>query len=332
MPDIEIVKLKLRRGTDTQRQSVTLEQGEMGYTTDKKRVWVGDGFTAGGHVAGNLVHAPITAGSRTNLTDAVQNDLVYDNNLLYQLSGTDYSTLSSWAFVGSQTDDTSIGYDVTNKLHVLSNSISASSLHQDVIATNGGLALNPTQGLSANVDGVSITVSNTGQLSVIGGNISSSNVGEGLSGGSGDQVGLFTTDSFTFVADQLEFANAPASTIDADAFKAASIGTTLDVAANTLNMTTIGGGQVDPFSETTYDQYGRVTSTTSTVTQNVTGADGSIYGGSIIDTVYTCQTLVTASSSNSDQSSTITAILTSAGFITFDSGACGNLAIPVFKY
>ena len=29
MPDIEIVKLKLRRGTDAQRQTVTLEQGEL---------------------------------------------------------------------------------------------------------------------------------------------------------------------------------------------------------------------------------------------------------------------------------------------------------------
>ena len=38
MPDIEIVKLKLRRGTDAQRQTVKLEQGELGYTTDAKRV------------------------------------------------------------------------------------------------------------------------------------------------------------------------------------------------------------------------------------------------------------------------------------------------------
>ena len=54
MPDIEIVKLKLRRGTDAQRQAVTLEQGELGYTTDAKRVWVGDGFTVGGNNISNI--------------------------------------------------------------------------------------------------------------------------------------------------------------------------------------------------------------------------------------------------------------------------------------
>ena len=52
MPDIEIVKLKLRRGTDSQRENVVLEQGELGYTTDSKRVFVGDGFLSGGNVVG----------------------------------------------------------------------------------------------------------------------------------------------------------------------------------------------------------------------------------------------------------------------------------------
>ena len=97
-------------------------------------------------------------------------------------------------------------------------------------------------------------------------------------------------------------------------------------------MVTIGGGTVNPLDTSEYDSKGRVISRASSITQNVSGASGSTYGGSIIDTVYSTQTLVCASSSNSDQSSTITAVLTSAGFITFESGTCGNLAIPVFKY
>ena len=84
MPDIEIVKLKLRRGTDAQRQLVTLEQGELGYTTDAKRVWVGDGFTVGGINVGNVAYPPMTVGTRTDLTDAINGDLVYEDNLLYQ--------------------------------------------------------------------------------------------------------------------------------------------------------------------------------------------------------------------------------------------------------
>ncbi len=193
MPDVEIVKLKLRRGTDVQRQTVTLEQGEMGYTTDRKRVWVGDGFTPGGHVAGNLVYAPLTSSAKTSLAQAVQNDLVYENNLLYQLSGTDSALLSSWAFIGSQTDTASISYDVNNKLHVVTGAISASSLNSSVVATNGGIVLNPVQGLSAAVDGTSIRVnSTTGQLSVLGAPIPASCIGNGLSGGGVEPVGLFT--------------------------------------------------------------------------------------------------------------------------------------------
>lgn len=42
--------LKLRRGTNAERLTVTPEQGELIYTTDTKRLFVGDGSTAGGNV------------------------------------------------------------------------------------------------------------------------------------------------------------------------------------------------------------------------------------------------------------------------------------------
>ena len=336
MPDIEIVKLKLRRGTDAQRQTVTLEQGELGYTTDNKRVWVGDGFTIGGTTVGNIAHQPLSVNTRTDLTTAVTGDIVYEDNLLYQLSGTDATTLSSWGFIGSRPDDLSIEYNPSNQLHIVAGSITAAKLSSDVIATNGGLAFNPVQGLSANVDGTSITVSNTGQLSVIGGNISSSNVGNGLSGGSGEVLGVDTTSSFTFAGTKLEFANAPSSTICACAINPATVTGGLQICGSSLQMITIGGGTVNPLDTSAYDSKGRVISKTTSITQNVSGTDtsgaGATFYGSIIDTVRSNHTLICATSSNSDQSSTITAVLTSAGFITFASGTCGNLAIPVFKY
>jgi len=40
--------LRLRRGTDTERQLITPLEGELIYTTDTKRLHVGDGYTAGG--------------------------------------------------------------------------------------------------------------------------------------------------------------------------------------------------------------------------------------------------------------------------------------------
>ena len=336
MPDIEIVKLKLRRGTDAQRQTVTLEQGELGYTTDGKRVWVGDGFTIGGNTVGTITHPPLSINTRTDLTTAATGDVVYEDSLLYQLSGTDATVLSAWGFIGSRVDGDTIEYDANNNLHVISQAISASNLNPNVIATNGGLALNPTQGLSANVDNTSITVSNTGQLSVIGGSISSSNVGNGLSGGSGNLLGVDTTSSFTFTGTKLEIANAPVNTVCACAINPATVTGGLEINGSSLQMVTIGGGTVHPLDTSEYDSKGRVISKATTITQNVSGTDttgsGAIFNGSIIDTIFNNQTLICASSSNSDQSSTITAVLTSAGFITFESGTCGNLAIPVFKY
>lgn len=40
--------LRLRRGTDAQRLTVTPSEGELVYATDTKRLWIGDGTTVGG--------------------------------------------------------------------------------------------------------------------------------------------------------------------------------------------------------------------------------------------------------------------------------------------
>jgi hypothetical protein len=44
--------LRIRRGTDAERQAVTFAEGELIYTTDTKLLYVGDGTTAGGILAG----------------------------------------------------------------------------------------------------------------------------------------------------------------------------------------------------------------------------------------------------------------------------------------
>ena len=46
--------LQLRRGTNAQRASVIFDQGELVYTTDTKKEYVGDGSTAGGIQVGNF--------------------------------------------------------------------------------------------------------------------------------------------------------------------------------------------------------------------------------------------------------------------------------------
>ena len=53
MADVSIVKLKVRRGTNEQRRSIILDQGELGYTLDTRRLYIGDGASVGGRVVGN---------------------------------------------------------------------------------------------------------------------------------------------------------------------------------------------------------------------------------------------------------------------------------------
>jgi hypothetical protein len=48
-----VVKILVRRGTDSERQLCTFTEGELAYCIDTQRVFVGDGVTPGGNIAGN---------------------------------------------------------------------------------------------------------------------------------------------------------------------------------------------------------------------------------------------------------------------------------------
>jgi hypothetical protein len=48
-----VVKILVRRGTDSERQLSTFTEGEIAYCIDTQRVFVGDGVTPGGNIAGN---------------------------------------------------------------------------------------------------------------------------------------------------------------------------------------------------------------------------------------------------------------------------------------
>lgn len=214
MPNIRIVKFKIRRGTEAERKQVVLEQGELGYTVDTRRLFVGNGVLSGGEVVGSKIHSVLDSSETRNLVNnAYQNDLVYENNFLYQLTGTDYSQLTSWGFVGSQVDNSSIEYDGNRKLSIKgegiltsmygTSSITVDKLNSNVLYTSGGLAYNVSDGLSANIDdnifeitsANKITVKTDGlsadQLadnSVTGDQISSAALSKGLVGGSGSPL------------------------------------------------------------------------------------------------------------------------------------------------
>jgi hypothetical protein len=115
-----LLQLILRQGTDSTRQNVVLKSGELGYTTDTKKLYVGDGTTLGGTLVGGTY-----AGSATNITTlspASIGDLAYDtdNNNLYRLKLNDGSNIADWELIGGvySAFDTTLTFSADNKVSV----------------------------------------------------------------------------------------------------------------------------------------------------------------------------------------------------------------------
>jgi hypothetical protein len=75
--------LRLRRGTDSERQLITPVEGELIYTTDTKLLYAGDGSTAGGTLvtgAGGGGSTTLNALTDTDLTGASNSDVLTYNS------------------------------------------------------------------------------------------------------------------------------------------------------------------------------------------------------------------------------------------------------------
>lgn len=94
-----LLKLLIRRGTDTDRQQVTLTEGELGYTIDTERLFVGNGSTKGGRPVGIKF-----LGQNSDITNlrGLPDDIGYENDvgLLRVITENDGSSLSDWLTIG----------------------------------------------------------------------------------------------------------------------------------------------------------------------------------------------------------------------------------------
>lgn len=103
-----LLKLLVRRGTNEDRKNITLDEGELGYASDTKRLFIGDGTTVGGNLIGTKF-----LGSRPNVTDRTGeiNDLAFDNdhNTLQRIkqnngsNALDWETISNLVSAGNET-------------------------------------------------------------------------------------------------------------------------------------------------------------------------------------------------------------------------------------
>ena len=360
MPAQTIIKLKIRRGTDSQRKSVILEQGELGYTTDTARVFVGDGTTPGGRPTGSIIHPPLSnILGRLSVTRAVQNDIVVERSLMYQLTGTDYTNSSHWLNISPKVDGTVLKYAAgTNVLGVQDYSIGYTKLNPSVVTTNGGLTFGT--GISANVDDVTIGIV-ANKLTVKGiteNSISSTAFGNSISGGNGNKINVnFDPNYLGYNGfSQLTITTVPPGTVDTNSLSSNFVGDGLETVNGSLraklkevdnvSLESIGGvislkakhaGNVSTrFDNVNYNEDGVITSRSSMFGFLLSGSNsgiGSAYNGTIdqdtfsnqqvFDALYT--DITTAGVSNM-------ASVSSAGFIVINTSSSGNIAIPIFRF
>jgi hypothetical protein len=353
MPDITIVKLKIRRGTDTQRQSVILEQGELGYTIDTQRVFVGNGVTLGGTAVGSVVHPPLEIpGGRLNQSDAVTGDIVYENSVLWQLSGSLYSNAADWANISPKGDGVYIAPNGSNQLTIKDSSITPNKLASTIVYNQGGISSNAS-GLSANVDGTYLTIaSNKITLNSVNENvIPSSALGRGLSGGSGNKI-VFNgnTDVFAYNGNEATIKSLPTNTVSVSSLSSNFVGSGLqiqgnalttivnaydsssfNVDVNTLRLQQIISPSTTNFSNVTYNSFGQISAVNTAIFDTLSGnSSNPIFNGTYDQDIYTNQTLLTAISSNPSGGTAVTR-LSSAGYMSIDT-SIGLVALPIFKY
>ena len=135
-----ILKLIIRNGSNEERKGIILAEGELGYTVDTKRLFVGDGVTAGGiSVANRFI------GSTLNILDPALNptvnDLVFksDTNEIYRLQSGDGTSLADWQLIAGPTlnvvdNQTISANSTTGELFV--NLISGGNLDDSIFGTN----------------------------------------------------------------------------------------------------------------------------------------------------------------------------------------------------
>jgi hypothetical protein len=150
MADISIVKIKIRRGSDSDRQRVVLDEGELGFTTDTRRLYVGDGNTVGGV---NIANLYLGQGTRSTFGTAVLGDLVYDvrENNLFALSATPPSLSANWANLGPKTDNTTVQYNSAFRLGLIDRCITRRYINAADIAFVG-LSGAPDNTLTVDID------------------------------------------------------------------------------------------------------------------------------------------------------------------------------------
>lgn len=372
--DISVSKVKVRRGTNSTRLSITLDQGELGGTTDTRRLYLGDGQTAGGVVVGNKIHPSVPTYQSLSTIVSEVGDLVRADGIVYRLASSSYNKLSSWETFSQDIDDLYI-VNSSGTLTIGNGSIDGSKLNIQALSS-ASIALSSngiTTRFAVNYNTSTFTISgdkfalNQGGVNEL--HINSTALTKGLSGGSGNKVGV-DVDGVTvgFLGNKLTVLSTPITALGVQnlangfstTFSAGSAGSIPLVSTNLASIDTnyfslCAGGIVTLVERASSAQElpmfnvnkaGVITSSQSsifdllscTTAGNYFGSPDQVLSGYPSAGQTTVQ--VVSSYTGTPGASPIVLTLSSAGFIAFQGGTVvrngvrvpGRFAIPVFTY
>lgn len=137
-----LLKLLIRRGLDADRMSIVLTESELGYTTDTKRLYIGDGSTLGGLIVGNKFLGE--AVDHTTFTEGGLGDFAFNNttNKLYA------KTVSSWLEIGGVYDAGNTTILINNNNQITVGTLSAGNVATDLLGNSLELDTNNRVSLS----------------------------------------------------------------------------------------------------------------------------------------------------------------------------------------
>ena len=337
-------------------------------------MYLGDGQTAGGVVVGNKIHPSVPTYQSLSTIVSEVGDLVRADGIVYRLASSSYNKLSSWETFSQDIDDLYI-VNSSGTLTIGNGSIDGSKLNIQALSS-ASIALSSngiTTRFAVNYNTSTFTISgdkfalNQGGVNEL--HINSTALTKGLSGGSGNKVGV-DVDGVTvgFLGNKLTVLSTPITALGVQnlangfstTFSAGSAGSIPLVSTNLASIDTnyfslCAGGIVTLVERASSAQElpmfnvnkaGVITSSQSsifdllscTTAGNYFGSPDQVLSGYPSAGQTTVQ--VVSSYTGTPGASPIVLTLSSAGFIAFQGGTVvrngvrvpGRFAIPVFTY
>ena len=140
-----LLKLLVRRGDNADRLNVTLSEGELGYTKDGKRLFVGDGTTAGGIVVGNKWKGSVL--DVDTITDAIDGDYAFESssNIFYVRTETEWLSAGRILEAGDTTIDINDSNGTISVGTISGANVSVNALGNSIDLSNTKISLSSSQ-------------------------------------------------------------------------------------------------------------------------------------------------------------------------------------------